>query len=119
MVSGIGGPGGSGKVGGPTPASAPPEGSASVSRPTGASFGEAVAKTQTAGTVDAASPLEQLRAGRVDRQAYVELRVQEATAHLENKLAPVDLEKIRAELRDAVEQDPDLAALVRAAEIGS
>jgi hypothetical protein len=115
MVGGIGGPGGAGKVGGPSHAAAPEATSGSKST----SFGEALGSVKQTSATGAASPLEALRSGQIDRAQYVDHRVTEATSHLEGLIAPADLEKVRAELRDALEHDPDLAALVRAAEIGS
>lgn len=116
MVGGIGGPGGSGppgKVGGVGVAQAP-----ATSAPTGAKFGDALESVEKASKSSAASPLEQLRAGELDLKGYVEVRVREATAHLEGVLAPKDLEKVQDELRDVIENDPDIAALVKGAEIG-
>lgn len=114
MVGGIGGPGGSGppgKVGGIGGAQAP-----ATSASTGAKFGDAL--VEKTGKSSASSPLEQLRAGELDLKGYVEVRVREATAHLEGVLSPKDLEKVQDELRDAIENDPDIAALVKGAEIG-
>lgn len=113
-------PGGSGKVGGPKgplPAGAPdaPKG------PEKAAFGESLAradKTEKAGAVSGLSPLDRLRAGELDVQRYAELRVQEATAHLEGILPPKDLEKLRADLHDLIDNDPDVAALVKTAQVG-
>ena len=126
MVSGVGGPpGGGGKIGGPgapLPKGAP-EGTDATrgSRPEGARFGEALdrtARTDATSAPTAATPLERLRAGEIDSKQYVELRVNEATAHLDGVLPPSDLEKIRADLHDLIEHDPDVAALVKSAEIG-
>jgi hypothetical protein len=113
MVGGIGGPGGSGppgKVGGVGAPNVP-----STTAPTGAKFGEALGKTEKA---SGTSPLEQLRAGEIDLKGYVDVRVREATAHLEGVLGPEDLAKVQDELRDVIENDPDIAALVKGAEIG-
>lgn len=121
MVGGIGGPGGSGppgKIGGVGARGAP-----ATTGPTGAnkaSFSETL-KSNEAKSTDAAgsaTPLERLRAGEIDVNGYVDLRVRDATAHLEGVLSPQDLEKIQEELRDAIENDPDIAALVKGAEIG-
>lgn len=65
-----------------------------------------------------ASPLERLRAGEIDRQTYVELKVDEATRHLKG-VRPADLESIRAELRQRVASDPALVDLVRQASGGT
>lgn len=117
MVGGIGGggPPGPGKIGG-TPGPIAPS-TTGPSAPTGAKFGETlgVGKSEQA---TAASPLERLRAGEIDLKGYVDLRVREATAHLEGLIGPADLEKIQDELRDVIENDPDVAALVKSAETG-
>jgi hypothetical protein len=126
MVNGVGGPGGAGKAGGVPTQGAPvaPE-AAGTER---ARFGEVTgmapgaddaARAERAGAAAGTSPFERLRSGAIDLPQYVELRVQEATAHLEGLVPPVDLEAIRAELREVVASDPDVAALARAAQIGS
>lgn len=120
MVNGVGGSGGAGRGGGVPPAGAPvaPE-AAGVERARFGASVDAPAQAQGPAQAGAASPFERLRAGEIDLPRYVELRVQEATAHLEGVVPPVDLEAIRAELREVVESDPDVAALARAAQIGS
>ena len=123
MVSGVGGPpGGGGKIGGPGAPMPKGVGGAdapdAARKPEGARFGEALDRTAKADATSAASPLERLRAGEIDTKQYVDLRVQEATAHLDGVLPPSDLEKIRADLHDLIEHDPDVAALVKSAEIG-
>ena len=119
MTSGIGGAGGGGpKIGGPTGPAAP--GASSVSgadRAKGASFGETLG-TKGVEQTGGASPLERLRSGELDLKGYVDLRVREATAHLEKLLSPEDLARVQDELRDVIENDPDVAALVKGAEIG-
>jgi len=69
-------------------------------------------------SVDAAQaslePLEQLRSGQVDLRGYLDLKVNEATAHL-SALPPVELDAIRASLRDRLATDPALIELVRTA----
>ncbi len=117
MVGGIGGPGGGGKVGGPGAPGAPPP-TAPTEAKTGKSFAESLDRAQGTATVQGPTPLERLRAGEIDLKSYVEIRVQQATSHLEGVLSPGDLEKVRAELEDVIEQDPDVAALVKAAEVG-
>lgn len=123
MVNGVGGPGGAGKFGGvPAPGVA---GAPGVPQPSSAErkgFGEAIGapeRPERAVEATATPPLERLRAGEIDLPQYVELRVREATAHLEGVVAPADLEEIRAALHDTLESDPDVAALAQAARIGS
>lgn len=117
MVSGpggIGGPGSGGKVGGPSAPSPSP--SRAVE---GRSFGETIDAARPLEATSKTAPLDRLRAGEIDAHRYAELRVNEATAHLEGLLPPGEIEKIRAELHDLIENDPDVAALVKAAETGS
>ncbi len=129
MVNGVGGPGGAGKVGGAPLGGAPvaPQPSAAERKGFGEALGGPGAQAAP-GSVEGAArsveatatpPLDRLRAGEIDLPRYVELRVNEATAHLEGVVPAADLEAIRAELHDVVEHDPDVAALAQAARIGS
>jgi hypothetical protein len=67
------------------------------------------------GAAEAASPADAVRAGKMDVSAYVDLRVEEATRHLEGKLAPSDLDSIRSMLRAQIADDPAVRELVKAA----
>jgi hypothetical protein len=58
--------------------------------------------------------LERLRRGQVDLHGYIDLKVDEATAHL-SALPRVELDAIRASLRDRLATDPALVDLVRTA----
>ncbi len=130
MVGGIGGPGGSGstgpgKVSGAGAPGAPDAASATekTKGPKETSFSETLSaneasKTNSASQTGAAEPLDRLRAGEIDRTQYVELKVHEATAHLDGMLPAEDVAKIQDELRDLLENDPDVAALVKRAESG-
>jgi hypothetical protein len=62
----------------------------------------------------APTPLERLRAGEIDVDRYVDLKVEQATSHLSG-LRPHDLDAIRAALRVQVASDPVLADLVQQA----
>jgi hypothetical protein len=80
---------------------------------TGAKF--EVPETQSVtGTahVDATSPLSRLRAGEIDVNQYVDLKVEEATQHL-SAMPPSDLADIKALLREKLVSDPGFADLVR------
>jgi len=57
--------------------------------------------------------LEQLQRGEIDLEHYLDTRVVEATRHLEGRLAPSELDFIRAALRGELEADPVLGELVR------
>lgn len=65
-------------------------------------------------SVSAASPLAQLRAGQIDVERYLDLKVDEATRGLDG-LPPADLADIKSMLRDQLATDPGLANLVRSA----
>lgn len=92
----------------------------------GASKTEGVGKTFEAHVDDASAkgvdraqatgstPLERLRAGEIDVHGYIDLQVDEATAHLKG-LDTSELESIKTMLRDELAGDPGLAELVRRA----
>ena len=70
-------------------------------------------KTEAVGAV-ASSPLEQLRAGKIDVNQYVDLKLDEATSHLKGLHAD-QMQSIRELLKDKIVQDPQLVDLVRQA----
>jgi hypothetical protein len=73
-------------------------------------------KTQQATPVGAVepSPLDQLKAGKIDFDGYLDLKVKEATTHLHG-LAPSQIDSIRSMLRDRMATDPELLDLVKQA----
>jgi len=77
---------------------------------------EKAAKSGSAGAVEApaTSPLEKLRAGQIDLGGYLDMKVDQATAHL-NGLAPSQLDAIKKTLREQLATDPTLSDLVRGA----
>jgi hypothetical protein len=86
----------------------------------GASVGRPfeVSGVQGAGKVDAVeaprTALERLRAGDIDVNGYVDIKVNEATSHLA-ALPPAELDRVRSALRDRMAGDPMLVDLVRTA----
>jgi hypothetical protein len=60
------------------------------------------------------TPLARLRAGEVDVNGYLDLKVQEATSHLQG-LRAEELSALRKMLRDQLATDPTLADLVQRA----
>lgn len=58
--------------------------------------------------------LDRFRAGEIDVNGYVDMKVDEATAHLQ-ALPPSQLEQVKASLRERLTTDPSLVDLVRAA----
>lgn len=72
------------------------------------------APIEKTGSVDATSPLARLRAGEIDVERYLDLKVDEATKPLVG-LPPQDLSDIKQMLRDQLATDPGLVDLVKAA----
>jgi hypothetical protein len=100
--------------GGPVP---PTTSSKGAERPqeTGKTFEvERPAQVTKAQQVGSTTALEQLKAGKIDFDAYLETKVTEATRHLEG-LSPVQLDTIRSMLRDRMATDPELVDLVKQA----
>ena len=88
---------------------------ADAGKPTGAAertFEVRTEKAQAAGA--AGSALDDLRAGKIDVEGYLQRQVDEATAHLRG-LLPADLEAIRSTLRQRLASDPALVELARQA----
>lgn len=105
-----------GKKGPPLPPDA--HGVSGAARPAEASRHFSVGKSapaEGAGPVGATpTALDRLRAGEVDVNGYVDLKVNEATEHLK-MLPAAELERIKASLRDRMATDPALIDLVRTA----
>jgi hypothetical protein len=59
-------------------------------------------------------PLERLRAGEIDLETYIDLKVEEATAHLDRLPAP-ELARVRAILRARIAEEPELQEWVKRA----
>jgi hypothetical protein len=100
--------------GGPVP---PTTTSKGAERPqeTGKTFEvEKPAPTKPTQPVESATALEQLKAGKINFDAYLEAKVTEATRHLEG-LSPVQLDTIRSMLRDRMATDAELADLLKQA----
>jgi hypothetical protein len=81
-----------------------------VKRPIESSSAAGVASVEPAST----SPLEQLRAGKVDVNGYVDLKVDAATSHLHG-MDPAELADVKKMLRDQIASDPALSDLVKQA----
>jgi hypothetical protein len=68
-----------------------------------------------AGAVDATqgtSPLSRLKAGEIDVNAYVDLKIEEATKGIHG-MPPAELAEIKKILRDQIATDPSLVDLVK------
>jgi hypothetical protein len=105
-----------GKKGPPTPPSpADVQGPARAPEATRPFEVSKTAPSPQAGAVEAPrTAMERLRAGEIDVNGYVEVKVHEATAHLA-ALPPGELEQLKSALRDRLGSDPGLVALVRKA----
>ncbi|MCU0694071.1 MAG: hypothetical protein MUF54_21985 [Polyangiaceae bacterium] len=74
-----------------------------------------IGKVDKATQIAPVSALDQLRAGRIDVDTYVSLKVEQATAHLAQHVDGQQLEFIRSALRAQLEQDPMLVELMKRA----
>lgn len=112
MVDGIGKSGPKPPVGGPVGPSKPTE----ASRPFEVHTDKPQATTaaQATAATSGPTPLDQLKSGAIDVHQYVDMKVTEATKHLEG-LDPVKLADLRAMLRDQMSSDPTLADLFKQA----
>ena len=81
-----------------------PPGTASGATTSGASAGMAAAV--------GLSPADRVRQGQLSLDEYLDLRVHEATGHLEGKLGPGDLARVQQTLRTQLAQDPWLHDLM-------
>jgi hypothetical protein len=72
------------------------------------------APAQAAAIEPPRTALDRWRAGEIDLNAYLDLKVDEATAHLA-ALPPAELEAIQGALRERIANDPMLVELVRTA----
>ena len=113
MVDGIGKGGPPRGVGGTPPTTGPTK-----PAETGKTFEVQKNREATAieapANVNAPGAPEQLKAGKIDFNQYVDLKVDEATSHLEG-LSPAQLDSIRSMLRDRMATDPELVDLVKQA----
>jgi hypothetical protein len=73
---------------------------------------ESGASPDVTAAMPAAGPLAELQAGRIDVEQYVDLKIQQATAHLEG-IPGVNLVEVQRLLRDKLVEDPTLQRLLR------
>ncbi len=92
------------------------EGAAGAGRPpgTGAPFPSVSAPSSAPAPSIAATPLQRLQAGELTLDGYLDVKVAEATSHLQG-LGPAAVAAIRDSLREQIASDPGLAGLVRTA----
>jgi hypothetical protein len=92
-----------------------PEGPVDKKRPVDATF--TVDRPESKGAAPAvggSSPLAQLRAGQIDLDRYMDLKVEEATQGIQG-LSPADLDEIKRVLKDQMATDPGLSDLFHTA----
>jgi hypothetical protein len=73
-----------------------------------------VASPEVAPVAGGTTPLDRLRAGEIDLDRYLDLKVNEATAHLQG-LRAHEMEGLREMLREQLSGDPSMVALVEQA----
>jgi hypothetical protein len=70
---------------------------------------------QEASEVKRTSLVDQLRGGEIDLETYLNMRVDQATAHLAGYLDEERLANVQSTLRTQIEEDPALIELVKKA----
>ena len=101
----------------PTPEAHGPSGvekKGSVERPFQAERPDPTKRAEAPAPVES-TPLARLRAGEVDMNGYLDLKVDEATKSLPEGLATHEIDEIKKVLRDQMATDPGLVDLVRTA----
>lgn len=88
--------------------------SASLERPEGVGGVAGRTSVDASSATSSPTPLERFRAGEVDVNGYVDLKVDEVVGNLKG-LSPAEVDDIRSMLRDQIATDPGLADLVRTA----
>ena len=101
----------------PGPPAPPPAGAGPTSPATRTErgFGEQVAEAHAARPAEGSpGPLEKLRAGTINLEGYLDVKVQEATMGMAG-LPPAQVDAIRSALRERLSTDPTLTDLIRMA----
>jgi hypothetical protein len=105
-----------GKGGGGTPASGVGQPGASSTADVGSKQGADFKVPKAAPTqAAAAEPLERLRSGEISVSQYLDIKVEQATSHLDKRVSAEQLSFIRASLREQLATDPMLVELVQSA----
>jgi len=60
-------------------------------------------------------PAERVRSGEMSMSTYLDVRVEQATQHLQGKLGQGDLAQVKSTLRSQLENDPTLRDMVQQA----
>jgi hypothetical protein len=103
-----------GKGGGGPPVSGIGQGSSPASE-VGSKGGEF--KVQKAASAEAVGtePLDRLRSGEISVSQYIDIKVEQATAHLDKRLTAEQLSFVKESLREQLANDPALVELVQSA----
>jgi len=104
-----------GKGGGGPPVSGIGQGGSPSASEVGSKGGEF--KVQKAAPAEgvATEPLDRLRSGEISVSQYIDIKVEQATAHLDKRVGAEQLSFIRESLREQLATDPMLVELVKSA----
>lgn len=97
----------------PVPPAPGAPGSVAPSAPSGEAF--RVGAPQSAAPAQGSEALGRLQRGEIALDQYLDIRVNEAVAHLQDKLSAEQLDFVKESLRAQLESDPVLVELVRRA----
>jgi hypothetical protein len=106
---------GIGRGGGKPPVSGIDQPGSSSTGSIGEGSSEFKVSPATAVETPALAPLDQLRSGTISVSQYLDIKVNEATSHLDQRVSVEQLSFIRASLREQLSTDPVLVELVRSA----
>jgi hypothetical protein len=106
---------GIGKAGAPPPASGIDRSTSPSATKIGSSATEFKVGQTAASEAPATASLDQVRSGAISVSQYLDLKVSEATAHLDARLSAEQISFIRQSLREQLSADPALVDLVKAA----
>lgn len=81
----------------------------------GFSIERGVSGTQAPADVSATDALERLHAGEMSLDEYMDTRVEKAVAHVSKLLTPEQLEQLKAQLKEQLENDPTAGLLLQRA----
>ena len=106
---------GIGKGGAPPPTTGIDRSPSSSTAEVGSSSAEFKVGKATPSEAPAGASLDQVRSGAISVSQYLDLKVNESTAHLVHRLNAEQLSFIRQSLREQLSADPALVDLVKAA----
>jgi hypothetical protein len=104
-----------GKGGGGPPVTGIGQPSSSSTTEVGSKGGEFKVQKATPTQAVTTEPLDRLRSGEISVSQYLDIKVEEATSHLDKHLSAEQLSFIRDSLREQLSTDPMLVELVQSA----